>query len=96
MSRTRAWMIGALLLLLLFYAADWVVWRIRAAAGSGVDTVSVNQVSVAALKGNKEEYFSDGATSIACSKSIFPIPAGDGWLTACWWLRRHPDVVQRY
>jgi len=80
---------GLLIALLLAFPLDWVVWRIRVAAGGGMDSVSVRQVTVAALKGNKDEYYVDGATEVDCSISLFP-QAGAG---ACWWLRKHSEVT---
>ncbi len=76
---------------LLLFPTDWIAWRIRDAAGRGMDRVMVTQVTVTSLKGNKEEYFVDGATEVECSRSLFP-QAGAG---ACWWLRRHSQIVTR-
>lgn len=86
---------GFVLLLALVYPTDWAVWRLRAAldrSGGAMGSVLVSQVTVASLKGNKEEYYVDGTQTVACSKSVFP-QAGSG---ACWWLRRHANVVVRY
>lgn len=74
------------------YPLDWAVWRVRVAAGGGMDTVQVNHYTVAELKNNKEDYYIDGATGVDCSKSLFP-EAGGG---ACWWVRRHTDVMAKY
>jgi len=74
------------------YPLDWVVWRVRVAAGGGMDTVQVNHYTVADLKNNKEDYYIDGTTTVDCSKSLFP-EAGSG---ACWWVRRHTDVIAEY
>lgn len=73
----------------LAYPADWFIWRVRAALGGGMDRVEVTQVTVAALKGNKSEYYLDGSTEVECSRSLFP-QAGAG---ACWWLRGHNQLV---
>ena len=73
------------------YFADFVVWRVRAARGGGVGSVTVTRVVVAPLKGNKEEYYPDGTGDVACSKSLFQ-QAGSG---ACWWLARHRQVEER-
>jgi hypothetical protein len=75
----------------LLYLGDWALWRIRLARGSGMGTVSVSRLQVASLKGNKEEYYYDGATDADCSRSLFP-QAGSG---ACWWLERHKVVFER-
>jgi len=74
------------------YPMDWLVWRVRVAAGGGMDTVQVNHYTVADLKGNKAEYYVDGTTAVDCSKSLFP-EAGSG---PCWWVRRHTDVIAEY
>jgi hypothetical protein len=80
---------GLLLAAALAYPVDWLVWRVRVAFGSGVDRVTVSQVTVATLKGNKSEYYVDGSTEVECSQSLFP-QAGAG---ACWWLRGHSQLV---
>lgn len=77
---------------LLIYPADWLTWEIQRILGGGIGSLQVSHVTVAELKGNKEEYYPDAVESIPCSRSIFP----QGGYTACWWLRRHPQVVDRY
>jgi hypothetical protein len=77
---------------LLVYPADWAVWRVRVLFGGGMGTVQVSRVTVAELKGNKEEYYPDGTDTVACSRSLLP-QTGAG---ACWWMRRHPEIVERY
>jgi len=74
------------------YPVDWAVWRVRVAMGGGMDSVVVNHYTVAELKGGKEDYYVDGTTAVDCSKSLFP-EAGSG---ACWWVRRHTEVIARY
>jgi hypothetical protein len=83
---------GVLLLALVAYPLDWVVWRLRVAAGGGMGQAQVSHFTVAALKGNKESYYFDGTSAVDCSESLFP-EAGSG---ACWWLARHPQVIDRY
>ena len=83
--------VGLLSALAVLYVADWVVWRTRVAMGGGMGSISVGEVIVTPLKGNKEEYDWGGAVNVDCSKSIFP-QAGGG---ACWWLRRHPVRYER-
>ena len=78
-----------LLFAILLYPLDWLIWRLRVAAGGGMDRVTVNQVTVAALKGNKSEYYFDGTIEVDCSRSLFP-QAGAG---ACWWLHTHKELV---
>ena len=82
---------GLLLAALLAFPLDWLVWRLRVAAGGGMDTTTVTQVTIASLKGNKDEYYMDGETAVSCSRSVFP-QAGAG---ACWWLRRHNQLLTR-
>jgi hypothetical protein len=83
--------IGLIAAFILLYLGDWVVWRVRQARGNGMGTVSVSRIQVAKLKGNKEEYYFDGAEDVECSHSIFP-QAGGG---SCWWLARNKVVFDR-
>ena len=83
--------VGLLSALAVLYLVDWVVWRARVAMGGGMGSISVGEVIVTPLKGNKEEYDWGGTVNVDCSKSMFP-QAGDG---ACWWLRRHPVKYER-
>ena len=83
---------GLLLVAVLAYPLDWTVWRLRVAAGGGMGQVDVTSLTAAELKGNKEEYYPEGQTTVSCSRSLFR-QAGSG---ACWYLRRHADVVTRY
>ncbi len=73
------------------YMGDFAVWRVRAARGGGMGTVTVTRIVVAPLKGNKEEYYPDGTADVACSRSLFQ-QAGSG---ACWWLARNRQVEER-
>lgn len=85
--------IAALLVLaVLLWPLDWFVWRARVAAGGGLGSVVVTHYTVASLKGNKEEYYFEGTGPAECSRSLFP--HGDD--SACWWLHRHPEVVERF
>ena len=79
-----------------FYAGDYTVWRVRMIHGTGTDTVDVSRVSVAPLKGGKEEYYLDGTGTAVCTQSLLPPLTMQGWETPCWWLRRHRQVVTRY
>lgn len=88
LARAVIGLIGALSVL---YVGDWAVWRVRVAHGGGMGSISVGDVIVTPLKGNKEEYDWGGTMDVACSRSIFP-QAGSG---ACWWLRRHTVVYDR-
>jgi hypothetical protein len=77
---------------LLIYPTDWVVWKIQTLFGGGMGTVQVSHVTVAELKANKEEYYADVPDAVPCSRSLFP----QGGNSACWWLRRHPEITDRY
>ena len=83
---------GVGVVVLAAYPVDWAVWRVRVAMGGGMDTIQVHNYTVAELKNNKEDYYIDGTTGVDCSKSLFP-EAGSG---ACWWVRRHADVMVKY
>jgi hypothetical protein len=84
--------IGIGIVVIAAYPLDWAVWRVRLALGGGMDTVQVNHYTVAELKNGKENYYDDGTNSVDCSKSLFP-EAGSG---ACWWVRRHTDVIAKF
>ena len=77
---------------LLIYPADWLVWKAQTLFGGGMGSVQVSHFTVAELKGNKEEYYPEGTDTVACSRSLFP----QGGNSACWWLRRHPQIIDRY
>ena len=87
---------GLLLATLLFCVADYAAWRVRSAHGNGADSVVISRVSVATLKGNKEEYYFDGTDILPCTRSLLPPPTAAGWGTPCWWMRRHRQVVTHY
>lgn len=80
----------------LVYAADWLTWRARVARGNGMDTVTVNRMTVAPLKGSKEEYYFDGTDVLPCTRSLLPPMTGDGFGTPCWYLTNHRQVVTRF
>ena len=95
--RTIAKSVLALILLAaVAYPVDFAVWRTRLAMShdgrGGMGTVEVNRVVAAELKGNKEDYYFNGTMTVDCSESLYP-QGGNG---ACWWVRRHRDVVVRY
>jgi len=87
---------GLVLLAALAYPVDFAVWRTRLALShdgrGGMDSVEVNRMVVAELKGNKENYYYDGTMMVDCSRSLFP----QGGVGACWWVTRHRDVLVRY
>jgi hypothetical protein len=73
------------------YLGDWAVWKAKSASGGGVGSVVVNRVVVAPEKGNREEYFADGTSTVSCSQSLFPW-TGAG---ACWYVERHRTIEER-
>ncbi len=83
---------GLLAMVLLCYPIDWAIWHLRALAGTGMDEVTVTETTAATLKGNHFEVYSQNTGLVACSRSLLP-QAGAG---ACWWLRRHPQVITQY
>lgn len=82
---------GLVLALAVVYLGDLLIWRVRLGMGGGMGKVQVSRFVVAPLKGNKEEYYFVGTTTVDCSLSIFP-QAGSG---ACWWVERHRVVYER-
>jgi hypothetical protein len=81
-------LLGLLVVAVLTYAADWIVWRVKLARGAGYSTVQVDQYLGTALKGNKEEYDYLGTAQQSCAVALFP----HGGSQPCWWLRRHTSV----
>ncbi len=82
---------GLTVAFVILYVCDWAVWRVRAARGGGMGSITVSSIVVLPLKDNKEEYDWGGTETVSCSRSLFP-QAGGG---ACWWLQRHPVVYER-
>jgi hypothetical protein len=85
-------LMGLLIAAAMLYMGDWAVWKMRVAHGGGTGSVQVTRMVVATLKGNKEEYYPQDTETVSCSVSIFPWTS-DG---ACWWVRGHPIVMDRY
>lgn len=82
--------LGKIVLLLMaaalaLWIADWAIFEVRAARGSGYDSIQVEEYLATSLKGNKEEYDYMGTAQVQCARAIFP-RAGD---PPCWWQRRH-------
>ncbi len=77
---------------LLLYPIDWLLWQLRRMTGDGMSTVQVTEITAATLKGNRFEVYSEQLTLAVCSRSLLP-QAG---ARPCWWLRRHPQVVNQY
>jgi hypothetical protein len=83
---------GVLLIAALAYPLNWGVWRVRVARGGGMGSVQVDLFTVAELKGGKEDYYPDGTSVVACSRSLYP----QGGNRPCWWVERHREVIERY
>ncbi len=67
------------------WVSDWAIFRVRAARGTGFDSVQVEEYLSTALKGNKQEYDYMGTAQVSCARALFPHSGAP----ACWWLRRH-------
>lgn len=67
------------------YLCDYAVYRLR---GSPQASVPVQRFLAVPLKGNKTEYDFQGGGDAACSRSLF----GQDGMSACWRLRRHPNL----
>ncbi len=87
---------GLLLVALLLYLADFAWWHVRLATSSGLDVVQVSRVSVATLKGGKEEFYFEGSDDESCARSLFPPITADGFAVPCWWLVRHRQRMTHY
>lgn len=74
-----------LLAAVVVYAGDWAVFHVRAARGTGYDTVEVQEFLSTPLKGSKTEYDYMGTADVSCARALFPHSGAP----ACWWLRRH-------
>ncbi len=74
-----------LVIAVLVWCGDWALFRVRAARGTGYDTVAVQQYLSTDLKGKKTEYDYMGTVPEICARALFP----HGAAPACWWLRRH-------
>jgi hypothetical protein len=87
--KTFAWyavtVLGALLLMT--YAGDYLVLRIRVARNSGYDSVTVRQYYAINEKNNRTEYVFGSTQDQPCVNSLF----GHQGLQTCWYLRRHPE-----
>lgn len=79
-----------LLAAVLLWVSDWAVFRIRAARGTGFDSVQVQEYLSTALKGDKQEFDYLGTAQVSCARALFP----HGGAPACWWLRRHTTQWQ--
>ena len=62
--------VALLLLAVLAYPLDWLIWEIRTAAGSGMGTATIDSVTTASLKGNRQAFYTDAAIEVPCSRSL--------------------------
>lgn len=92
-SAIRRFLLLMIAVCLVLYCVDTLLWRLHEAHGIGTDQITVQQVSAAELKRNREEYYLDDAITLTCARSIFPPLTSEGWLPPCWYLRRHLVVV---
>ena len=76
-----------LVVLAVFYAGDWLIYRYRLAHGTAFRSVKVNQFVAVPLKNGKEEFDYTGSQQVECVRSVFPW-AGD---EPCWWVQRHTE-----
>ncbi len=83
-----------LTLAVIVYAADWCIFEIRQAGGTGMGRVTVEQYLKTQLKGSKQEYDYLGTADASCSRSLFPQYAASAWNPPCWWLGRHKTQWQ--
>jgi hypothetical protein len=94
-SRGGALLIGAaertlvalLTLLLLIWALDFAVYRVRLAHGSAYADVQVNHYLAVPLKNGHRQYDYVNSDRESCVRTLFPHAAA----LPCWYLRRHPD-----
>jgi hypothetical protein len=88
-KRLLGWLGEAVKVLLvaaiLIYGCDWGWFEIRAARGTGYDTVQVEEYLSTPLKGAKTEYDYMGTATVSCARALFPHAGAP----ACWWLRNH-------
>lgn len=92
MKKIAGYVVAALAVgVLVMYAADWGIWRIRVARGGGMGTVQVTWLQVAELKDSKEQFYPDGEGPVSCSRSIFP----QGAVKPCWYVAKNPVVFER-
>jgi len=83
--------LALLIAVLVVFAVDWGVWRVRVARGGGMGSVQVSYFQVATLKDGGAQYYADGAGPVRCSQSIFP----QGGANPCWYVVQHPVVFEK-
>jgi hypothetical protein len=91
LTSRRAVYVAPLVLLLLLYIGDFLLFSLRSSQPRfGAPTSSVHRVRLLAIpdKGNRVEYQIDvqqPEEDVPCSRSIFP----QGGNQPCWFVRRH-------
>jgi hypothetical protein len=76
----------------LVYAADYLVWRIRAAKGKGgYANITVQYHYEIGEKNGKTEYAFQPPQTKTCVNSVFP---HEGY-SPCWYERKHREKVIR-
>ena len=80
----------ALAVVLGLCVADWALFRLRVAHGTGVGSVEVRRFMATPLKGNRTEYDYVDTIQQPCVRSILPHQA----LPPCWWVQMHRDQWQ--
>jgi phage baseplate assembly protein gpV len=83
-------LLGLTIFVVVVYAIDWAVWKVRVARGGGMGSVQVSWLQVAELKGGREQFYPDGQGTVACSQSVFP----QGGNSPCWYVVKHPVVIE--
>lgn len=73
-----------MIIVVVVYAVDWTVLRVKIAHGNGYGTVQVKHFLATDLKGNKAEYDYLGVSPQVCARSLLP-----HGVSPCWWVERH-------
>jgi hypothetical protein len=74
-------------LVVLGYAADYAIFRLRIARNSAYGRVLVRQYYAIQEKNNRTEYVFGSTQEQTCVNALF----GHQGLHPCWYLRRHPE-----
>src|SRR5690349_3322687 len=73
---------------LMVFASDYLVFRVRAAAGwNAFGSVTVEHYDAVAQKNGKTQFIFDPPGPQPCVNALFP----HSGLLPCWYLRRHPE-----
>lgn len=75
-------------LAVLVYTGDFLQLKLRIPRGNAFGAVTVHQMLVTPLKGQKEEYDFVGDLPVTCTHSLFPQAQKE----PCWWVARHTTV----